>query len=278
MTLLAAMLVMSATMQDNPVINLWPSGAPGSEAHKDEPVTHPHPWSISHIMNPNLTVFAPPAGTGNGTAIIIAPGGGHSELGVEGEGTQPAKFLNALGVTAFVLRYRLFREKNSGLTFEKDTTADTYRAMRLVRSRAAEWGIDPNRIGMLGFSAGGENLNVAAFGNVAGDPNATDPIDRVSARPNFAMWVYPGPLGIPDQVPADAPPAFLLCAQDDDHVAAILKIAMEYRAAKIPYEMHVLSSGGHGFGMGDRSKQKIVNTWPQRLADWLSDNGWLRKS
>jgi acetyl esterase/lipase len=277
MALLAMMLLMSVKAQSPQVINLWPNGAPGSESRKDEPVTHPHPWSIANIENPSITVFAPPAGTANGTAIIIAPGGGHTELGVEGEGTSPAKFLNSLGVTAFVLRYRLFREKNAGLTFEKDTKADTFRAIRLVRSRAAEWGVDPNRIGFLGFSAGGENLNLAAFAPSAGDAAASDPIEHEDARPNFAMWIYPGPLGIPDQIPANAPPAFLVCAQDDDHVASILLIAQKYRAAKIPYEMHVLSSGGHGFGMGDRNKLKAVNTWPQRLADWLSDSGWLKK-
>ena len=275
MTVLAAMLLMSATAQNAPVIHLWPNGAPGSESRKDEPETRPHPWSIANIYNPSLTVYAPPAGSANGTAVILAPGGGHSELVVDAEGTQPAKYLNSLGITACVLRYRLFREKGSGLTFEKDTRADTFRAMRLVRSQASEWGVDPKRIGFIGFSAGGENLNLAAFTPTAGDPSAADPIEKEDARPNFAAWIYPGPLGIPDQLPADSPPAFLLCAQDDDHVAVILNIAQKYRAAHLPYEMHVLSTGGHGFNMGDRSKKKVVNSWPQRLADWLDDNGWL---
>lgn len=278
MTLLATVLFLAATVQDNRVIPLWPNGAPGSESRKDEPVQHPHPWEITHIYNPSITVYTPPAGTANGTAIVIAPGGGHTALEVGGEGGPPAKFFNNLGITAFVLQYRLFREKGSGLTFEKDTKADTFRAMRLVRSRAAEWGIDPNRVGFIGFSAGGENLNLAAFSPAEGDPNAADPIDRLSARPNFAIWVYPGPLGIPaGDIPADAPPAFLVCAQDDDHVQAILDIALKYRKAKIPYSVFIPSSGGHGFGMGDRFKQKSVHDWSDRMADWLSDSGWLRR-
>jgi acetyl esterase/lipase len=212
MTVLAVMLLMSASKMNAQVIKLWPNGAPGSESRKDEAETHPHPWSIANIYNPSLTVYTPPDGTANGTAVIIAPGGGHTELVVESEGTEPAKFFNSLGITAFVLRYRLFREKGSGLTFDKDTRADTYRAMRLVRSRASEWGIDPNKIGMIGFSAGGENLNLAAFGPGLGDPAASDPIDRADERPNFAIWVYPGGLGIPNEQPSTLPPAFLLCA------------------------------------------------------------------
>jgi len=268
MSVLALAIALSFRGQDAPVIHLWPNGAPGSESRRGEAETHPHPWSIANIENPSLTVYLPPAGTANGTAIIIAPGGGHTELVVDAEGSQPAKFFNSMGITAFVLKYRLFREKNSGLSFERDTRADTFRAMRLVRSRAAEWGVDPHRIGLIGFSAGGENLNLAAFSPTAGYPAASDPIDRQDAKP----------LGIPDRVPADSPPAFLLCAQDDDHVTAIMAIAQKYRAEHLPYEMHVLSSGGHGFNMGDRSPKKVVNTWPSRLADWLSDNGWLTKT
>jgi len=258
------------------VIPLWPNGAPGSEARRNEPETKPHPWSIANIENPSLTVYLPPPGKANGTAIVIAPGGGHTELVVDAEGTQPAKFLNGLGITAFVLKYRLFREPGSGYTFDRDTRADTFRAMRLVRSRAAEWGIDPNRIGMLGFSAGGENLSLAAFGPGPGDPNAPDPIDRANERPNFAMYVYPGGLGIPDVIPADAPPAFLLVANDDDHSKTVLELVTKYRQAHIPIELHILGGGGHGFNMGNRSKLKAVQNWPDRLADWLSDQGLLK--
>lgn len=276
MSLIALSLLLTAKFADPPVIYLWPNGAPGSEERRAEQETHPHPWSIANIYNPSLSVYLPPSGIANGTAVVIAPGGGHTELVVGEEGEKPAKFFNALGIAAFVLKYRLFREKASGLTFEKDTRADTFRAMRLVRSRASEYGVDPNRIGFIGFSAGGENLSLAAFGPGPGEATAPDPIDRLDERPNFAIWIYPGGLGVPEQIPANSPPAFLLVAQDDNHTDAVLSIVEKYRRAKIPYELHVLSSGGHGFNMGDRYKQKAVHGWPDRLADWLSDTGWLK--
>lgn len=270
------MLCLISVTQSNQVIPLWPSGAPGSEARKNEPETKPHPWSIAHIYNPSLTVYTPDEGTANGTAIVIAPGGGHSELVVGEEGDKPAKFFNKLGITCFVLRYRLFREKDSGLTFETAAVADTNRAMRYVRSHAGDWHIDPKRIGLIGFSAGGENLSAVAFGPGLGDPNAPDPIDRADGRPDFAIWIYPGGLGIPDEVPQTAPPAFMLVAGDDDHTAAILSLIEKYRKAKRPYEAHILSGGGHGFNMGDRSKLTVVNTWPDRLVAWLGDMGYLK--
>jgi acetyl esterase/lipase len=271
---LSVLFLVPLLTQSNQVIPLWPNGAPGSEARKNEPETKPHPWSIAHIYNPSLTVFA--SENPNGTAVVIAPGGGHSELVVGEEGEKPAKFFNKLGITAFVLRYRLFREKDSGLTFETAAGADTDRAMRYVRSHADDWHIDPKRIGLIGFSAGGENLSAAAFGPGMGDPSAPDPIDRADARPDFAIWIYPGPLGIPAELPASAPPAFMLVASDDDHVAAILTLVEKYRKAKRPYEAHILSGGGHGFNMGDRSKLTTVNTWPDRLAGWLGDLGYLK--
>jgi acetyl esterase/lipase len=271
---LALLCLMPVLLQSNPVIPLWPNGAPGSEARKNEPETKPHPWSIAHIYNPSITVYAPE--NPNGTAIVIAPGGGHSELVVGEEGEKPAKFFNKLGITAFVLRYRLFREKDSGLTFETAAVADTNRAMRYVRAHADDWKIDPKRVGLIGFSAGGENLSGVAFGPGMGDPNAADPIDRGDALPDFAIWIYPGPLGIPEELPKSSPPAFMLVASDDDHTSAILMLINKYRAAKLPYEAHILSGGGHGFNMGDRSKLTAVNTWPDRLAGWLGDMGYMK--
>ncbi len=273
---MVAFLAAAVLAQQGQVIPLWPNGAPGSESRKDEPEVKPHPWSLNHIYNPSIIVYQPPAGTSNGAAIVIAPGGGHTELEIEPEGTAPAKFFNSLGITAIVLKYRLFREKGSGLTFEKDTTADTFRAMRVVRSHATEWGIDPHRVGMIGFSAGGENLSAAAFGPGPGDPNAPDPIDRLDERPDFAMWVYPGGLGIPAEVPASVPPAFMVVANDDDHTSAILKLVDLYRKAKGKMELHILGEGGHGFGMAQGSKFAAVKGWTERLKDWLNDGGFLK--
>lgn len=271
------LMSMSLSQASPTVIPLWPHGAPGSEARVNEPETTPHPWSIAHIYNPSLTVYRPEAGTANGTAVVIAPGGGHSELVVGEEGTKPAAFFTKLGITAFVLKYRLAREKGSGLTIDKDTRADAFRAMRLVRSRAKEWGVDPKRIGMIGFSAGGEVLSMAAFGPTPPPPAKPDEVDLAEGKPNFAMWIYPGTLGIPEILPADAPPAFMLVAQDDWSAGLVLGFSQKYVTAKLPVETHVLSGGGHGFNMGNRSNLVAVQNWSQRLADWLKDRGYLSK-
>jgi acetyl esterase/lipase len=152
---------------------------------------------------------------------------------------------------------------------------DGLRAMRLVRSRATEWGLDPNRIGMVGFSAGGEVVSMTAFGDTAGEGNAADPIDKVSARPDFIVEIYPGPVGIPQALPPGAPPAFLLVADDDNHTKSVLELFRLYRAAKVPVEVHVFAKGGHGFNMGKRSKLTTIKDWPQRLRDWMADNNLL---
>ena len=147
--------------------------------------------------------------------------------------------------------------------------------MRLVRSRAAEWGLDPNRIGMVGFSAGGEVVSLTAFSENAGLTNATDAIDQVSARPDFIAEIYPGGAGIPQALPPNVPPAFLLVADDDNHTDSVFKLFSLYRAAKIPVEVHVFTKGQHGFNMGNRSKLATIKDWPQRLTDWMGDNNIL---
>lgn len=267
-----------APLQTPQVIPLWANGAPGFESRKSEAETQPHPWSIGNINNPSLTVYLPPKEKANGTAIVIAAGGGFSELVYGPEGVEPAQYLNNLGVTCFVLKYRLPREKNSPYKLDIHPLQDADRAMRVVRSRASEFGVDPNRVGILGFSAGGEVASVASYGPALGDPNAPDPIDRLNARPNFQMSIYPGPLGVPDVIPSDAPPTFMLVSNDDEgHVGVVVKMINEFRAAKVPFEAHILSQGGHGYNLGARSNLAAVKTWPQRMADWLSDNGWLKK-
>ncbi len=143
------------------VIPLWPGGAPGFEARRDEP-EQARDWWVRHVNNPSVTVYLPVKGKANGTAVVIAPGGGFRELVFNAEGKQPAEYLRNLGVTAFALKYRLPKEAGSPYTLEH-VRADAYRAIRLVRSRAREWGIDPNRVGLLGFSAGGELASMVAY-------------------------------------------------------------------------------------------------------------------
>jgi acetyl esterase/lipase len=209
---------------------------------------------------------------------VICPGGGHRLLVFHSEGEDPAAFLSNLGVAAFVLKYRLGREEGSPYTIETHAREDGQRAMRLVRSRAHEWGLDPDRIGMLGFSAGGEVVSMVAYGAPAIDPAAPDLIDGASSRPDCVMFVYPGPLGLPESVPPDAPPAFLVVAADDSLVGVTTSLLQKYEAAHVPVEAHVLAQGGHGFNMGARSALASVHTWPQRLADWLSDSGLLTRA
>lgn len=142
-------------------IPLWPAGAPGFENRRNEPVQAKDYW-VRNIHNPSITVYLPLKEKATGAAVVICPGGGHRELVFNAEGDQPARFLNSIGVAAFVLKYRLAREENSPYSLDKHPREDAYRAMRLVRSKAREYGIDPNRLGMLGFSAGGEVVEMVA--------------------------------------------------------------------------------------------------------------------
>jgi len=276
MSLLPLLLTLVIAQAAPQVVPLWPNGAPGFESRRNEPEEAKDYW-VKNIHNPSITIFLPPKEKATGAAIVIAPGGGHRELVFNAEGRDAALYLNSIGVAAFVLKYRLAREPNSPYKLETVVPQDAYRAMRLVRSRASKWGVDPNRVGILGFSAGGEVVSMIAYGSGAGDPNAPDPVDRLNGKPNFQMLVYPGPLGIPDVIPSDAPPAFLAVANDDGAARVVVSLLEKLRAAKVPVEAHIYSHGGHAFNMGQRSKLITLKTWPRRLADWLADNGWLEK-
>jgi acetyl esterase/lipase len=260
------------------VIPLWPNGAPGFENRKDEPEQAKDYW-VKNIHNPSVSVYFPDKAKANGAAVIICPGGGHRLLVYNAEGVEAAEYLNSIGVTAIVLKYRLAREENSPYKLDIHPQQDAYRAMRLVRSKAKEWNIDPNRIGMLGFSAGGEVVSLVAYGSGNGDQNATDPVDRINGKPNFQILIYPGPLGIPETVPSDAPQAFMLASNDDECCSLpIITLLPKYRAAKVPIEVHIFANGNHAFNMGNRSEFISLKTWPQRMADWMSDSKLLMPS
>ena len=257
-----------------PVVPLWPGGAPGFESRKEEP-EEAKDWWVRNVHNPSLTVFLPPPGEATGTGVVIAPGGGYRELVFEEEGSKAARFLNGLGVAAFVLKYRLPGQKGSPYSM-LHPVQDARRAMRLVRARAAKWGVDPSRVGMLGFSAGGDLIGRIAYEPGAGDEKAADPIDRQDARPSFQMLVYPGG-EVPTSVPAGSPPAFLLVGAEDEYGCqeTTRKLYDVLRAAKVSVEAHFLARAKHSFNMGDRSKLAAVRGWPQRMADWLRDGGYL---
>ncbi|HEY1628945.1 MAG TPA: alpha/beta hydrolase, partial [Tepidisphaeraceae bacterium] len=215
--LLIGMIPRMAMAQAQPrVIHLWENGAPGFESRRDEPEIARDYW-VRNIQNPSITVYLPAKENANGAAVLVVPGGGHRELVFNAEGRDPAIFLSNMGVAAFALKYRLAKEEGSPYKVEVHARQDAYRAMRLIRSHATEWNIDPNRVGVLGFSAGGEVAALIAYDSGDGDPNASDPIDRLNGKPNFQMLVYPGGGFIPDVIPADAPPAFLLAADDDEY-------------------------------------------------------------
>lgn len=259
-------------------IPLWPGGAPGFEERKDVAEIR-ETFYVRNIHHPSVTVYLPAAEKANGAAVVICPGGAHRFLTIDAEGNGPAQFLSDRGVAAFVLKYRLGRDDKSPYPvyeIEKHAREDAHRAIRLIRSRANEWKIDVNRVGILGFSAGGEVVSLAAFGAGGGNSDAADSIDRLNGRPNFLVYVYPGPVGIPETVPRDAPPAFLCVAADDKGAArSIDRLYMKYREAGASVEAHVFAKGGHAFGFGGRSKLDSVKHWPDRLMEWMGDRGLL---
>jgi len=277
--LLPLLLILNTSLAwaQNPVqISLWEKGAPGFENLRDIPEQSKDYW-VKNINNPSITAYFPKKELANGTAIVLCPGGGHRLLVYNSEGVEPAKFFNTLGITVFVLKYRLARDTNSPYTIEIHARQDGERAMKLVRSRAREWGLNPNKIGMMGFSAGGEVVDLVSFNQNPINPKNPDPVDKETSIPNFIIQIYPGPLFIPDSIPPHSPPAFLLAANDDLCCSvSIIRLLAAYRKSNIPVETHIYAQGNHAFNMGYRSKLLSIHSWPQRLSDWLQDNGYLK--
>jgi acetyl esterase/lipase len=255
-------------------IALWPTGAPGSEKRRDEPERIENSY-VRNVQNPSLTVFPADTRHANGVAIIVVPGGGHRFLVFQNEGVGPAKALNRYGITAFVLKYRLAREEGSTYTIEGDAVADARRAVRWVRAHAAQYGVDPHRIGLMGFSAGGE-LVTGVADNPEPAPKIADATDKESARPDFQILVYPGPLGIPARAVAGAPPAFITAGSLDKCCATpAMTLYQQLRGAGVSAELHLWADTDHGFNIAAHSERVSIQHWPDRLADWLSDGGWL---
>jgi acetyl esterase/lipase len=259
----------TAAAADPPAIPLWENGPPGFESRKGEAEVVDK-GTITNVHYPTLTAFLPEPSEANGAAIIVAPGGGLAKLGFQGGGVEPARFLADHGFAAFVLKYRLPREPGVPYKFEEHSLQDGQRAVRLVRSKAAELGIKPEKVGMLGFSAGGEVVSITSYRPGAGNPQAADPVDRLDGRPAFQMLVYPGPLGIPSKLPADAPPAFMVIAADDPHTSVVINLMHLFRESGTDYEAHIYARGGHGFGLRKSARQSLEH-WPDRMLDWLED-------
>ncbi len=278
---IALVLALSVLPLQRPAeILLWPSGAPGSEGKTaPEQVTTSASGEVrvSSIHTPSLTPYLPAKDKATGTAILVIPGGGHSALSITHEGYNVAEWLAARGIAAFVLKHRLAREAGSTYTIAGESFADTQRAMRLIRSRAAEWNIDPSRVGALGFSAGGELVSAVSLRFDAGNPQAADLIDRQGSRPDFQALIYPG--RSVDILPTkESPPAFLACAYNDrqDISEGLADAYLRFKRAGVPAELHIYSTGGHGFGLR-AANTRPVGAWTSRFEEWLADSGFLRR-
>jgi acetyl esterase/lipase len=271
--LLAAVAAHAASTPEE--VFLWPQGAPGSEGkiapESTVPARDDGLRRISTIHKPSLTVHLPAKEKATGAAVIILPGGGHRHLAIDNEGNTVAGWLSERGIAGLVLKYRLAREEGSTYKVEEHAVADAQRAVRVARSRAKGWGLDPERIGMLGISAGGQLVFHAATRYDAGQPEAADAVDRSSSRPAFFGLLYSGSALSPEaEIPKDAPPAFLCVAFDDKGPTGhALTLFHKLRDTGVSAELHVYARGGHGFGMKDRPLP--VTGWISRFHEWVVD-------
>jgi acetyl esterase/lipase len=290
----SAVIMAAAIAADPKTIELWPEGVPGLRA--DATPEKIEDARASNVHHPYVAVFPAPADKAVGTAVIICPGGGYVRLSIENEGSLIAARLNALGVSAFVLHYRLVEYGHPA------PLRDVLRAIRLVRSRAAEFGVKPDRIGVLGASAGGHLAASAAtlFNDPDGKTGAA--LDVISARPDFATLLYPvitmkdpfvhagsrqallGPapapaaiehLSLESRVTKETPPTFIVATEDDKSVPVenSLMFYQALRNAGVPAELHLWPTGPHGFGM--RPDLPGPSSWTDRLEEWLRNNHWL---
>jgi len=255
---------------------LWVDGAADSKDRMNEP-EKVDGTNVSNIHHPSITPYIPAEGKSNGTAILIAPGGGHSKLCLGHEGDSLAEWFAERGIAAFVLRYRLCREKGSDYTLKGHAMDDTRRAIRTIRHRAKEWKINPERVGILGFSAGGELAAYSAMESDDGDPKAIDPIEKMGSRPDFQGLIYPGKSST-FTVKKGMPPAFIAYGYKDrpDISIGMAKVYLMYKEAEVPCEMHVYSNAGHGFGYRAGS-ESAAGDWPERLCEWLVDSKLLTR-
>lgn len=280
--ILSFMLLSSSVfaLKNGDTVPLWHDGAPGSEAMagKAELVTAPakagDSLKVSSIHNPSLMVYLPPKEKATGAAMIIAPGGGHRFLSIDSEGTNVAEWLNSIGVAAFVLKYRLAREEGSTYKITEHAYADGQRAIRMVRARAAEWNVNPAKVGVTGFSAGGEVAVMVSTRFDSGKADAADPVERQSSKPDYQILIYPGIRADTVTVTKDTPPTFLLCAGNDTGpAAAISGLYPMLKKAGVPTELHIYNSGGHGWGYRAGAMPIIRSSWVLRLQDWMNDVG-----
>lgn len=260
---------------------LWPAWALAGDPRRGEAEVAKEYW-VRNVHVPSVTVFQPDPRHRNGAAIVVFPGGGHKILVWTTEGTKVGEALTRYGLTIFVVKYRLAGEEGSHFDVERDAAADARRAVQWVRGHAAEFGIDPARVGVMGFSAGGELVSLIADNPEPPDPLAAvasrlppDAVGRQSARPDFQILVFPGPRGIPGKAVEHAPPAFIIAGSRDECCAApAVALYEQLRKAGVSAELHMYAEGRHAFNLDESDRISILH-WPDRLADWLADGGWL---
>jgi acetyl esterase/lipase len=290
---LALLTLTSLAADPRPPTPLWPQTAPGEKGDYGPEVDITKPTDnqvggrrlirLGNVSQPTLTVYSPDKDKDTGAAVIVCPGGGYGILALDLEGTEVCEWLNSIGVTGILLKYRV--PKRPGL--EKHTAAlqDAQRAVGVVRSQAKELGLDPKRIGILGFSAGGHLAATASNNYETRTYPKIDAADDVSSRPDFTLLIYPAYLTLKDQndkiapelpITAQTPPTFIVMTQDDGiRVETAMFYSLALKNAKVPCELHVYPSGGHGYGL--RPSEQTVTTWPARAADWLGKLGVLKK-
>lgn len=268
----------SAAAQQPP-IKLWLNAAPGSPATVTPETVRLSPAGehiISNIHEPSITPYLPSPSTATQAAVIIAPGGGHTELWIDHEGYNVAEWLTSHGVAAFVLKYRLAKQKDSTYTVEGTELADIQRAIRLVRSHSKEWKINPDHIGVMGFSAGGELAALAATRYDQGLPSPDDPVERVSSQPNFQALLYPA---IPHDpgLTSQTPPAFLACGANDrpDISQGLPELYLALTRLHVSAELHMYAGVGHGFGLR-QTNPAPVSGWPLLFLQWLDAQEFLK--
>jgi endo-1,4-beta-xylanase len=265
----------ASNAQRLPSIPLWSGGVPGAKIDGGEEIVSIYESTgdhlISNVHHPSITPYLPSAEKATGIAIIIAPGGGHREIWIDHEGYNIARLLAENGIAAFVLKYRLAREKNSTYTVENHSVMDMLRAIRLVRSRASEWNIDLHKLGVIGFSAGGQ---IAAMSDILADSGyvrAEDQVETFSSKPNFQALIYPA--WVNDIIVSrNSSPAFILGGyQDMESISTgMAKLYLKFKEQNVPAEVHIYANAGHGFGVrkGDKGPS---SKWMTALIAWLYD-------
>ncbi|HTN74878.1 MAG TPA: alpha/beta hydrolase, partial [Pirellulaceae bacterium] len=256
-------------------------GDVGPEKYQDAKPNEKQVARLMNVSHPTLTVYAPPADQANGTAVVICPGGGYNILAFDLEGTEVAEWLNKQGVTAFVLKYRV--PKRAHLPNNLGPQQDAQRAMSLVRSQAQELKINPERIGILGFSAGGHLAAMTSMHFEKRCYDKLDAVDEVSSRPDFAILIYPAYLTnkdatelSPEVVVSDKTPPVFFAHAGDDPVTPLSSVLMyaALKRAKVPAELHVYATGGHGYGL--RSDNSTAANWPLRCEEWLKGRALIK--